>query len=75
MRNHTLASRPAATAAAFLCLAGATVAADYPPRKPGLWEMSVGDASGKTPKPGDMMMGNGMKMNVLDMMGGQPKRK
>jgi hypothetical protein len=25
-------------------------------------------------KPGDMVMSNGMKMNVLDMMGGRPKK-
>lgn len=25
-------------------------------------------------KPGDMVMGNGMKMNALDMMGAQPKK-
>lgn len=156
--------------------AGPALALDYPPRKPGLWEMSVADAGAKTPpqvmqqcidaatdklmrdmgqgmnkdmcskndlradgprlvvdsvckigastatthavmtgdfgsayrmemssrynpplggrseantlietrwvgpckagqKPGDMVMGNGMKMNVLDMMGAQPKKK
>lgn len=37
-----------------LCIAAGSIAAtalalDYPPRKPGLWEMRIGDAGVKTP--------------------------
>lgn len=176
MRHHTPFLRAAALAGGALTLAGAAFALDYPPRKPGLWEMSISQAGATTPphtvqqcidaatdsamremgqglskemcskkdlrseggklvvdsvckigaststshavvtgdfgsayhmeskstyspplmgkteattivdtrwvgpckpdqKPGDMMMGNGMKMNVMDMMGAQPKKK
>lgn len=36
-------------ALAHLTATGPALALDYPPRKPGLWEMSVGDAGGKAP--------------------------
>jgi hypothetical protein len=48
MRSHI---RPGLAAAACLLLAGAASALDYPPRKPGLWEMSIQpeDGASKTP--------------------------
>jgi hypothetical protein len=50
LMTHLLSSlRTAALAAACLCAAGGAAALDYPPRKPGLWEMSIGEAGGKTP--------------------------
>ncbi|MBT2326454.1 DUF3617 family protein [Variovorax paradoxus] len=49
MRIH--APRPAIAAAACFLLASAASALDYPPRKPGLWEMSIqaDDGASKTP--------------------------
>ena len=39
----------AALCVGLFTLAGAAVAVDYPPRKPGLWEMQVGEVGDKTP--------------------------
>lgn len=49
MRQHNPFLRAAALVGSGLAFAGAAFALDYPPRKPGLWEMSVGDAGAKTP--------------------------